>query len=289
MVRYNQAYYGTTNIGYISKNGKIVKKIYKGSTLVYKLGFDTFTVNAGTSLRAWKVPMGVEKIHIDCVASRGAHGQAGHSDTGSNLSNGGNGGRVQCDMKVNGGETLYITVGNIPSNQQNASYNASDIRIGGTGYANRVLVAGGGGSGCYNSGDSSRTAVSAGANGGGTTGANSADAVRRTTAGGAKGGTQSAGGAGGVANTSTYNGGNGTLGMGGAGKKYWAYSGAGGAGYYGGGGGASSAGQHSGNRYRAASGGAGGSSYANSSRCSSVTHTQGYRNGAGYVTISYVW
>ena len=280
MVRYNQAYKGTTHIGCIIKNGKIVKRIYKGSELVYKLGFDTFTINAGTSLYAWKVPMGVEKIHIDCVASRGAHGQAGHSTTGEQVTNGGNGGRVQCDMNVTGGETLYITVGAIPSNQQIASYNASDIRIGGTGYNNRVLVAGGGGSGCYSTGDNSRTSLGAGANGGGTTGASSASVTRRVTANGATGGTQSGGGTGYAS---------GTFGVGGSGRNYYSFSGAGGAGWYGGGSGNAVAGQHDGKRYKAASGGGGGSSYANTSRCSAVSHTQGYRDGSGYITISYVW
>lgn len=270
MVRYNQAYKGTTHIGCIIKDGKIVKKIYKGSELVYKLGFDTFTVNAGTTNRAWTVPMGVEKIHIDCVASRGANGSK---------SNGGNGGRVQCDMNVTGGETLYITVGAIPSNQNIASYNASDIRRGGTAYANRVIVAGGGGSGVSSSGDDSRTYVSAGAVGGGLTGGSSATASHRATAQGATGGTQSGGGTGSN---------NGTFGLGGNGGNNWGTSGAGGAGWYGGGGGNSAAAQHSGKRYRAHSGGGGGSSYTNSS-CSNVVHTQGYTSGNGYITISYVW
>ena len=283
MVRYNQAYKGTTHVGCIIKNGKIVKKIYKGSNLVYKLGFDTFTINAGTSLYAWKVPLGVEKIHIDCVASRGAHGQAGHSDAGENLSNGGNGGRVQFDMKVTGGETLYITVGAIPSSQNIASYNASDIRRGGTGYNNRILVAGGGGSGCYNRGDSSRVGLSAGANGGGTIGASSETATRRAVANGATGGTQSGGGTG-----SNY----GTFGLGGTGAggaSNYAFSGAGGAGWYGGGGGNTALGKHDGKRYKAASGGGGGSSYANTAYCSAISHTQGYTSGNGYITISYVW
>ena len=270
MVRYNQAYRGSQHIGYIYKNGKIVKKIYKGSELVYQVGFDTFTVNSGTSLQEWVVPMGVEKIHIDCVASKGANGSK---------SNGGNGGRVQCDMNVTGGETLYITVGAIPSNQNIASYNASDIRRGGTAYVNRVVVAGGGGSGVSSSGDDGRTAVSAGAVGGGLTGGSSETASRRAVANGATGGTQTAGG------TGSHNG---TLGLGGNGGDYWGTSGAGGAGYYGGGGGNSSAAQHSGKRYRAHSGGGGGSSYTNSS-CSNVVHTQGYRDGSGYITISYVW
>lgn len=271
MVGYNQAYHGSDHVKFISKNGKIVKKVYKGSELVYQVGFDTFTVNAGTTNQAWTVPYGVEKIHVDCVASKGANGSK---------SNGGNGGRVQCDMDVTGGETLYLTVGAIPSNQNTASYNASDIRKGGTAYSNRILVAGGGGSGVSSSGDDSRTYVSAGAVGGGTTGGSSATVSHRATAQGATGGTQTAGG------TGSHDG---TFGLGGDGGNYWGTSGGGGAGWYGGGGGNSAAAQHSGDRYRAHSGGGGGSSYANTSYCSNVVHTQGYRNGAGYMTISYVW
>lgn len=280
MVQYNKAYFGSTPVRYIVKGGKIVKKVYKGSELIYKVGFDTFTVSAGTTNRAWTVPWGVEKIHIDCVASRGAHGQTGHSVTAEKTTNGGNGGRVQCDMNVTGGETLYITVGNIPTSQHTSYYNASDIKIGGTAYSNRVLVAGGGGSGCFNTGDNSRTTLTVGANGGGTTGASSSNAGSRST--NATGGTQTAGG------TGNASGSFGLGGAGGGGSGNYPYAGAGGAGWYGGGGGRSALGKSGGKRYKYASGGGGGSSYANTSRCSAVTHTQGYRNGAGYITISYV-
>ncbi|MBO7735333.1 MAG: hypothetical protein J6S67_22395 [Methanobrevibacter sp.] len=271
MVEYNQAYKGSQHVAYIYKNGKIVKKIYKGSTLIYQLGFEPVTFSAGASLQTFTVPLGVSKIHIDCVASKGKNDSAV----------GGNGGRVQCDFPVSAGQILYVTVGAIPTgNTRTPAYNASDVRIGGTAYSNRVIIAGGGGNGGH---DGGRGATQGGA-GGGTTGGNgvvwsSADPLC------GYGGTQSTGGRGGYTTTTYYysTGANGELANGGQGGAYdSAIGGAGGAGYYGGGGGGCYAYYGS-----AGGGGGGGSSYTNAS-CSNVVHTQGYRDGAGYVTISFV-
>lgn len=265
----------------ISSNGKItsltpravqtkntVKKInfiYKGSTMIYS-DIPTTTFNASSSLQTYVVPNGVTKLHVDCVASQGGN-------------SGGLGGRVQCDLNVTSGDTLYIMVGAVPSSTYTASYNASDIRIGGTEYSNRVVVAGGGGS------KSSRG--QAGGAGGGLTGANGSNGYGGNSMG--KGGTQTAGGAGGsgtpVKVGHYHNGGAGTFGLGGNGSHDSSYegdAGAGGAGWYGGGAGA---GDHNKNGDYVAGGG-GGSSYTNSSLCSNVTHTQGYRSGVGYITIS---
>lgn len=221
-----------------------------------------------TSSGSYTVPSGITKLKIDCVASKGMDG----------TSVGGNGGRVQCNLTVNAGDALYITIGAVPTNIQTASYNASDIRIGGTELTNRVIVAGGGGNG----GTGNWTPCGSGGAGGeliggvGTTG----PAVGSN----GTGGTQSIGGsAGGVSGYYYGVGSGGTLGLGGNGGSYGGgYSGgAGGAGYYGGGGGSSSA------YYTyCGSGGGGGSSYTNSN-CSNVVHTQGYNNGAGYVYIDY--
>ena len=131
------------------------------------------TFSAAASMQQWKVPAGVRKIHVDCAASQGM--------------NGGKGGRVQCDLKVSPGQILYIMVGPVPSALNGAAYNASDIRIGGSEYSNRVIVAGGGGNA------SSRNAAG-GAGGGLTGGAGSAHG----NAGAGQGGSQSAGGAGGT-------------------------------------------------------------------------------------------
>ena len=278
MVGYNQLYHGSTHIGYISKNGQIVKKVYKGSTLVYKLGFDPVTFNVSSSLQTFIVPLGVSKIHVDCVASKGNDGRAA----------GGYGGRVQCDLTVTGGETLYIMVGDIPSSAQTASYNASDIRVNGTDYSNRIIVAGGGGSGSYGNANRPNNSVNGGA-GGGTVGGQGANTAYNV---GGFGGTQTSGGArgyatdtGGTTGAGYGNAGGyplGGNGVSGPGNYNYTYSGAGGAGYYGGGSGGTY--EYFGTNM---AGGGGGSSYTNAS-CSNVVHTQGYRNGAGYVTISFV-
>jgi len=271
MVRYNQLYHGSTHIGYISKNGQIVKKVYKGSELVYQLGFSPVTFNVSSSLQTFTVPLGVSKIHIDCVASKGALASGDRIDQTA-----GNGGRVQCDVNVTGGQTLYVMVGAIPSDATVPSYNASDIRIGGTEYGNRIVVAGGGGSGRHTS--NNNYGGSGGAGGGLTGGDGTSASTGRATGG--YGGTQSAGGAGGWGRSAS--GASGSLGMGGVGGSNTGS--AGGAGYYGGGGGGY--GGHDGSFARG--GGGGGSSYTNGTYCSDVIHTQGYRDGSGYVTISFV-
>ena len=219
----------------------------------------TNTFNPSSSLQTYNVPTGVTKIKVDCVASKGA----------DSTRSGANGGRVQCVLPVTGGSTLYVMVGSIPSDATTASYNASDIRTNNAGVTDstslnsRLVVAGGGGSGST----SSDSDYYAGA-GGGLTGQNAGENV------GGNGGSQTSGG-------SAYSGGNdGTFGLGGNGIAGTSVSsGAGGAGWYGGGGG-----------YifwqgtRVGSGG-GGSSYTTGT-CYNVVHTQGYRNGAGYITIT---
>lgn len=266
-------YYSDSN-----KNVKEIAVVYDGSSVIYVKSFDAVTF---TSSGTWTVPKGITKIKIDCV---GAQGQ--------NASNGvgGKGGRVQCTLKVNGGSVLNITVGKRPTSGSTASYNASDIRVGGTALSNRVVVAGGGGGASYASNGYSTVYANGGAGGGSTTGGSGTTSVQwgyGATAG--TGGTQSAGGAGGTASTPysrEFRGGTGTSGLGGNGDTYTGLAGSGGAGYFGGGGGATSAFVDEKTSAAAAGGAGGGSSYANSSYCSSVTHTQGYRSGNGYVTIS---
>lgn len=260
MVGFYGAYHGSEHTPLIYVGGKLVRKVYKGSNLVYQIGFDpiTFTQN-GT----FTVPYGITKIHIDAVGSKG-YGASGVA---------GKGGRVQCDLEVVPHQVLNITVGSTPTTATTAVYNASDIRIGGTEYANRVIVAGGGGSKAPNGTN--------GGQGGGLIGGNSGQASWQTPA---YGGTQTEGGArsvpaGGDVYVAHY-GYNGTLGLGGSTTDGGA--GAGGAGYYGGGGGSAFAITSVGATY---SGGGGGSSYTNSN-CSNVVHTQGFQDGAGYVTIT---
>ena len=241
-----------------------IAAIYKGSEKVY-LFQDVHTWQAGTTLAEYKVPSYVSKLHVDCVASKGYDGNA----------TAGKGGRVQCDINVTGGQTLYITVGVAPTSI-GATYNASDIRTNSTGVLDntslqsRLIVAGGGGS------SSTNNTSGGGGNGGGIVGQ---AGVSVSGGGGGGGGTQTEGGAGGTY-SSYYGGGPGEQGHFGIGGNW--NGGRGGAGWYGGGsGGAGSYG------INWAGGGGGGSSYTNSD-CSNVTHTQGYQNGNGYITITEI-
>lgn len=215
----------------------------------YKHLEQTFSPSA--NIQTFSVPSTATKISVDCVASKGADYESG--------SKGANGGRVQCKASVTGGSTLYVVVGGIPTGTQNATYNASDIRTDNTGItdntslSSRIIVAGGGGSG------GSYAENLAGA-GGGLEGADGNPSGICGT-----GGTQTAGGTN-----------NGTFGLGGSSGS--ATAGAGGAGWYGGGA-AKIVGTKGGS-------GGGGSSYTDSNVCYTVTHTQGYNNGAGYVKIT---
>lgn len=94
----------------------------------------TQTFNVSSELQTYVVPEGVSKVNVACVASRGG-----------NI--GGAGGSVKCDLSVTEGQTLYVMVGGIPADYNEAVYNASDIRIGGTEYENRIIIAGGGAGG----------------------------------------------------------------------------------------------------------------------------------------------
>lgn len=238
--------------------------IYHGNDLVYIFKKST-TWQAGTSLARYQVSPWCTKLRVDCVGSKGFNGDR----------TAGKGGRVQCEMTVTPNQILYITVGASPTSQT-AVYNAADIRTNNAGITNttslqsRLIVAGGGGNGAsaYSAGN--------GGNGGGTTGQAGASV---TGGGGGGGGTQTAGGAGG-SYASYFGGGRGEDGKFGLGGNR--NGGRGGAGWYGGGsGGAGSYGTNW------AGGGGGGSSYT-SSACSNVVHTQGYQNGAGYITITEI-
>lgn len=230
------------------------------------------TFNVSSELQTYIVPEGVDKLNVVCVASRGATGSAA----------GGAGGSVKCDLSVTPNQTLYITVGGIPSSAGSPFYNASDIRIDGTELANRIIVAGGGGSGAW------RRGSGVGGKGGGLVGENGASSGYT---GGGGGGTQTSGGAGGTVQSvgsqwSSY-GGSGSLGIGGTSdnhSNHYAIGGVGGAGYYGGGGGG---GIHTDN-FNQAAGGGGGSSYTDDTLCTNVIHLQGNNNDEGFVKISYI-
>ncbi len=204
----------------------------------------TYTFNFTGALQTWVVPSGVTQVTLTLDGAKGTNSPS------TPLNTGGLGGRVTCVYPVTPGQTLNLYVGGT------AGYNgggigsatnggtgggASDIRIGGTALANRVVIAGGGGGGGYNC-----AANDFGGGGGGLTGVSG---FQCNTAGTyATGGTQIAGGTG-I--------GPGTLGQGGNGAN--TYGGGGGGGYYGGGG-------------AAYGGGGGGSSFTNASALS-VVHT----------------
>lgn len=260
-------------------NGKVVfyflcRKV-NGKTVPYALWAKKNrvikTFNASEDLQTFVVPETVTSIKVDCVGSRGF--------TEGDKS-GGKGGRVQCNIAVTAGQTLYFMVGGIPSQKTTATYNASDIRRGGTAYSNRILVAGGGGNGC----SAGTGSGNVGGAGGGTTAGSGGGVGYQTQA---TGGSQTAGGTASARSGGNidgwYGGSDGTLGLGGNGGS--AGGGAGGAGYYGGGGGS----VYDINKVGVTCApGGGGSSYANSSYCTNVVHTQGYNSGIGYITIEFL-
>ena len=116
------------------------------------------TYNASNSIQTFVVPEGILSIHVDCIAPKGAD---------SSQKSGGNGGRIQCDMHVTPGQTLYLVVG-----MTSMAYNASDIRTNNAGITDnnsllsRLVVAGGGGAGTYAAGTAGGSGGAGGAGGG---------------------------------------------------------------------------------------------------------------------------
>jgi hypothetical protein len=181
------------------------------------------TFNYTGAMQTWTVPPCVTSINVIVAGAKGGGGV------------GGNGAKITATLSVTPGQVLNIFVGGMgscgnnsggwnggatgfASNPANASYNscggggASDIRIGGTALANRVIVAGGGGG----KGGGSTTTTS----GGGATCNNGAAGTSSYGSGGG-GGTQTAGGTAGTPWAGTLPGGSaGTLGNGGQGG-FW--------------------------------------------------------------------
>lgn len=264
-----------------------MKKIYQISSAFLFLASAGLFAQTSTSfsytggMQTFVVPACVNIISVDMSGAQGG-GNASVSAPG------GMGGRVQTDIPVTPGQTLYIFVGGMGSETSAAGYNgggngfggaagtpggggggASDIRVGGTTLSDRIVVAGGGGGGVDNGGPASGGAGGDLIGGVASPAANpwACDIVEAT------GGTQSAGGLGGTSTSCAWNGLDGQFGIGGDSYNNYRCAGGGG-GWYGGGGG------HNG------CGGAGGSSYTYAS-ATNVVHTQGYRTGDGIVTLSY--
>lgn len=228
------------------------------------------------TIQEYKVPLGVKKLLVDCVAARGKQPTGKYF---GNKYNAGRGGRVECVLDVKSRQVLRIWVAKEPADIKIAEYNASDIRTSNAGVLteeglnSRLIVAGGGGSGAENNWSGWEAGQ-----GGGLVGGSTLDSYGLST-----GGTQTAGG---------YNnnyaspygsspGKPGKFGLGGDGTQCAsAVGGAGGAGWYGG---------ASGNSFLASNrtgvsdsrGGGGGSSYTNPELCSDVIHTQGYSEATG--------
>lgn len=224
------------------------------------------------AVQTFVVPSGVHEITVDCVGAAGGTGPGYSAALG---------GRVQCLLKVNPGQTLYIYCG---ASGDNGGFNgggtsgdgvkyggggASDIRTIEGDLNSRIIVSGGGGG--RSAAGSSNISKIYGGPGGGLIGGSGLF----TSGYGATGGTQTEGGYNNLNPDLTR----GSFGKGasyGSGAAYYR-SAAGGGGWYGGGFGIAPYG-----------GGGGGSSYTNPDRCSDVVHTQGYSaaTGNGWIILS---
>lgn len=249
----------------------------------------------------WTVPSGITTIEVDLWGAAGGTGQ----DVGSG-GLGGRGARVQATLSVTPNTTLNLYVGGRGTNGSVSTtvsapggFNgggaggrdtrhpglydgaggggATDIRIGGTAFSNRVLIAAGGGGGAGGGGASNT--VGNGGNGG----QNGSDAADRNTAIGGKGATQASGGAAFTDRGSQA----GSIGNGGAAGNRIAYgSGGGGGGLFGGGAGSSTEDHGSG----WSAGGGGGSSFVHPTLSQGTSITSGYSaaNGSGSLKITYL-
>lgn len=234
------------------------------------------TFNHNGSFQTFTVPPLVTSLTIDAYGAQGTTASCA----------GGLGGRSQGTLAVTPGQTLLVYVGGQAGfngggtggcrvNCGGSGGGASDIRVGGTALANRVIVAGGGGGG---GGPATSWNCGVGGTGGGLTGGNGAGSSGGS--GGGLGGTPSAGGGTGNAGCGNGIGQPGALGQGGSGINFSSWNGGGagggGGGYYGGG-----AGSYCGD----GGGGGGGSSYLGGVTASSTT--AGVRSGNGQIIISW--
>jgi hypothetical protein len=192
------------------------------------------------------VPAGVQRVLVDVAGAQGAGGNNIFVCNNGPAPPYGKGGQVLSEIMVTPGDTFYLYVGNQAGynggglgktniclvNTSGNGGGASDIRIGGFGLVNRIIVAGGGGGGAD------------GINGiGGSGGGTNYLGAGGNASGVGWPGTQTNGGAYGFCNYGGTNGinGNGSLGQGGncGTNGSSSFGGGGGGGYYGGGGGGS--------------------------------------------------
>ncbi|MDR3678342.1 MAG: gliding motility-associated C-terminal domain-containing protein [Flavipsychrobacter sp.] len=241
-------------------------------------------------VQTFTVPANVSSITVDASGAQGG----GSANVPTNRAAGG---RIQGTLATIPGQVLNIYVGGsgadgnslgVPSNggfngggtatpnnvcsstvggdaTGGGGGGATDIRVGGVAFTNRVAVAGGGGGAGYHYGISNNGGIGGGATAGNGTSAYAPEA--------GLGGSQTAGGAGGTFPTIT-SGSAGTLGLGGNNNP--SESGGGGGGYYGGGGSTGDCG---------GGGAGGGSDYLGG--LTGATSTPGYNSANGYVNLTY--
>ena len=280
----------------------------------------TLTFNYTGSMQTFTVPDGVTSINIQAFGAQGGDGSGGTG--GATGGAGGKGGMVQGDLAVTPGQVINLFIGGAgatPAGGYNGGANggtqnsgggggATDIRVGGTADANRVLTAGGGGGGgrggCEESNQMGGNGGNGGIGGGGIGGNGNDTPTSGGFAGGGKGGNfagvQGALGAAGIGcsgflgdpglSTSTSMGA-----VGGGGETCCCFNGGttpgggggGGGQIGGGGGGGGSAGTTgcSGNSKGAGGGGGGGSSYTGG--VDNAVVMDGINTGNGYIIISY--
>lgn len=279
-------------------------------------GITTFNFTGG--MQTFTVPACVDTIFIQTWGGQGGSGATGGSSTAGGA--GGLGGYAEGWLVVTPGQVLNVFVGGqgaTPTGGFNGGANggstnagggggASDVRVGGTAEANRVITAGGGGGGGRAGCETANAGVGGtGGSGGGGVGANGGDSP---TSGGVAGGGQggnfgsvqgalgaAGAGCGGFLGTAGVTATTGTGGSGGAGQSCCCFSfgsipgggGGGGGQLGGGGGGGGSAGTTgcSGNDKGAGGGGGGGSSYTGGV-LSGATNS-GIWLGNGQVSISW--
>jgi subtilisin-like proprotein convertase family protein len=226
------------------------------------------------------VPQGVFSVHIAAFGAEGGAASNNVAFCAGAPDLPGLGGHAEGDLAVSPGDVLSVFVGGAGGAGDAPGFNggggscpdattcgsgggASDVRAGGNGLANRVIVAGAGGGAEYSCG------ANGGGAGGGLEGGNGLGGDTPTSDG--LGGTQLAGGAGGPGAPGV--GQNGALGQGGAAEADSIHGGGGGGGYYGGGGGGTDG--H----------GGGGSSYVGG--VSNGVTNSGVQSGNGVVTITW--
>jgi hypothetical protein len=258
----------------------------------------------------FKVPAGVTQLKVIARGAHGAHSAAAPEAFG---------GRIHAVIPVTPGEKLLVYVGgdasgatggfnggsdggsSTPSGQDGyGGGGASDVREGGDGLSDRIVVAGGaGGEGGLADGYGCPAPI--GGKGGGRIGGGGTGgpASYAQCGEGGGGGTPSAGGSGGGGGTRCFGsygntGGNGELGTGGAGGSgspngfyYVAGGGGGGGGYYGGGGGGGGCSSYS-SYVSDGGGGGGGSGYAES-RATGVKMWQGWKQPADNGLVVFSW